>query len=140
MKSWQLLGYLGLLPFITCLYLSIITIESVIAAQQAFIAYSAIILSFIAGSIWREDNNNTDLKQRIISNIFSLIAFVTLLIERDIALIILAFSFLMLFFYEKNLALLNKEKHREVEYMTMRFWLTLIVIALHSTAYFLWFF
>jgi hypothetical protein len=140
MKSWQLLGYLGLLPFIACLYLSIETVDLNITAKQAFIAYSAIIISFIAGTLWRKDNNSTYVSQQIISNVISLIAFVTLLIERDIALIILAFSFLFLFIFEKKSVSCITENSVITGYMTMRFWLTLMVVSLHIIAYGLWFF
>ncbi|MFT5756851.1 MAG: hypothetical protein ACI9LM_001576 [Alteromonadaceae bacterium] len=140
MKSWQLLGYLGLLPFIACLYLSIETVDLNITAKQAFIAYSAIIISFISGTLWRKNNNSTYVNQQIISNIVSLIAFVTLLIEPDVALIILAFSFLFLFIFEKKSAIYIKENSVITGYMSMRLWLTLMVVSLHIIAYGLWFF
>jgi hypothetical protein len=140
MKSWQLLGYLGLLPFIASLYLSVESVNWVIAAKQAFVAYSAIIVSFIAGSIWRKDDNNTHIKQQIISNTFSLLAFITLLTYTNVALIILAFSFLFLYIYERELAKCSTDENRTYEYMNMRFWLTLTVISLHITAYILWFY
>jgi hypothetical protein len=140
MKTWQLLGYLGLLPFIACLYLSPASITPTINTEQAFIAYSAIIISFIAGSLWRKDDSNIHVKEQVISNIFSLTAFATLLIERDIALIILSFSFLFLFMYEKKLSVHYEENNRSTAYMTMRLRLTIVVILLHISGYFLWFF
>ena len=74
MKSWQLLGYLGLLPFIVSLYFSVESVSWVIAAKQAFVAYSAIIVSFIAVSIWRKDDNNTHNKQYLqFTRIYNLI-------------------------------------------------------------------
>ena len=138
MKSWQLLGYFGLFPFIACLYLSIESVNWSTTGKQAFIAYSAIIVSFIAGSVWRKDDDNTHIKQQIISIIFSLIAFMTLLIESQIALIILAFSFTFLFIYEKKLTKFKTEDNRTYQYMNMRFWLTSIVVLLHIIAYILW--
>ena len=140
MKSWQLLGYLGLLPFITSLYLSVESVSWVIAAKQAFVAYSAIIVSFIAGSIWRKDDEHTQKKQQIISNSFSLLAFISLLTYPNIALISLSFSFLFLYVYERDLAKCSTDENRTSEYMAMRFWLTLIVISMHITAYILWFY
>jgi hypothetical protein len=140
MKSWQLLGYFGLLPFIACLYLSIASINSIINTEQAFIAYSAIIVSFIAGSFWRKDDNNTQVKEQIFSNVISLIAFATLLVDRDIALIVLSFCFLLLFLYEKKLSIFYEESNRSTQYMTMRLWLTIIVILLHIAGYILWFY
>jgi heme/copper-type cytochrome/quinol oxidase subunit 2 len=112
----------------------------VITAKQAFVAYSAIIVSFIAGSIWRKDDKHTHTKQQIISNSFSLLAFISLLTYPNIALIILSFSFLFLYVYERDLAKCSTDENRTSEYMAMRFWLTLIVISMHITAYILWFY
>ncbi|MBA6398046.1 DUF3429 domain-containing protein [Colwellia sp. BRX10-4] len=139
MKSWQLLGYLGLLPFAGFLYLSVVLKDSSMLAQQAFIAYSAIIVSFIAGTLWRKAEDNARLTQQVISNLLSLIAFTTLLVPRDLALIVLSFSFTFLFLYEKKLAMTEQVNDFDVTYMRMRFWLTFIVLSLHTSAYYLWF-
>ena len=139
MKSWQLLGYLGLLPFAGFLYFSVVLEDSSVWAQQAFIAYSAIIVSFIAGSLWRKAEDNTRLTQQIISNLLSLIAFTTLLMPDDLALIVLSFSFMFLFLYEKKLAITEQINDVDLAYMRMRFWLTFIVLSLHTSAYYLWF-
>jgi chromate transport protein ChrA len=139
MKSWQLLGYMGLLPFIASLYLSIETVSWSITAKQAFIAYSAIIVSFIAGTIWRKDDNSIQIKQQIISNAFSLLAFIALFTDPKFSLIILTCSFFCLYIYEAQLTKFTEEDKRTSGYMEMRFWLTLIVSSLHITAYFLWF-
>ncbi|MBA6380066.1 MULTISPECIES: DUF3429 domain-containing protein [unclassified Colwellia] len=139
MKSWQLLGYLGLLPFAGFLYLSVVLEDSSVWAQQAFIAYSAIIVSFIAGTLWRKAEDNTRLTQQIISNLLSLIAFTTLLMPDDLALIVLSFSFMFLFLYEKKLAITEQINDVDLAYMRMRFWLTFIVLSLHTSAYYLWF-
>ncbi|MBA6250635.1 DUF3429 domain-containing protein [Colwellia sp. MB3u-55] len=139
MKSWQLLGYLGLLPFAGFLYLSVVLKDSSMLAQQAFIAYSAIIVSFVAGTLWRKAEDNARLTQQVISNLLSLIAFTTLLVPRDLALIVLSFSFTFLFLYEKKLAMTEQVNDFDVTYMRMRFWLTFIVLSLHTSAYYLWF-
>ncbi|MFT5708218.1 MAG: chromate transport protein ChrA [Oceanospirillaceae bacterium] len=138
MKSWQLLGYLGLLPFIAFLYVSVSAENPNIIAQQAFVGYSAIIVSFIAGTLWRKDDHH--INQQITSNALSLIAFLALFIERDLALIILVFSFILLFIYEKKLAKSTQQNNLNTNYMKMRFWLTLMVVSLHITAYFVWFY
>jgi hypothetical protein len=136
MKASKILGYLGLLPFIISLYLSTEALFMGISTKQVFIAYGAVILSFIAGTLWRRDSQIYLDKQNIISNLFSLLAFASLLLDHKIALIILAVSFILLFFYEKSL---GKQNKLLTDYMIMRFWLTLIVVLLHITAYFLWF-
>jgi len=136
MKAWKILGYLGLFPFIISLYLSTEMTFLGISTKQVFIAYSAVILSFIAGSIWRRDSPIYLDKQNIISNLFSLLAFTSLLLDHKLALTILALSFMLLLLYEKSL---DKQNKLLTDYISMRFWLTLIVVLLHITAYFLWF-
>jgi len=136
MKSWKLLGYLGLLPFVLCLYLSKEVVFLGVSTQAAFIAYGAIILSFIAGTVWHKNGVASDSMQLLVSNIFSLIAFVTLLIRTDIALLILAPTYILIFLYEKYL---SKRQQFPASYMNMRAKLTGCVVFLHITAYFLWF-
>jgi hypothetical protein len=136
MKWCKVLGYLGLIPFIVCLYLSSETAFFGIYTIQAFVAYSAIILSFIAGTIWRRDADAYQDNRHIISNIFSLVAFVSLLVVHQMALILLALSFMFLFVYENSL---SKEAKLPTDYINMRFWLTQIVVLLHIIAYGLWF-
>ena len=136
MKTWKILGYLGLIPFIVCLYLSSEAQLWGISTKQAFVAYSAVILSFIAGTIWRGDILTHHDKHYIISNIFSLIAFVCLLVAQKVALIILALSFMLLFVYENSI---GKQDKKPTNYMNMRFWLTQIVVLLHITAFLQWY-
>jgi chromate transport protein ChrA len=136
MKTWKVLGYLGLIPFIVCLYLSSEVVFLGVSTKQTFVAYSAVILSFIAGTIWRRGVSTHHDKRNIISNIFSLTAFACLLIAQKVALIILALSFILLFFYENSI---GKQDKKPTNYMNMRFWLTQIVVLLHITAYMLWY-
>lgn len=136
MKTWKVLGYLGLIPFIVCLYLTSEAVFLGVSTKQAFVAYSAVILSFIAGTIWRRGVSTHHDKRNIISNIFSLIAFACLLVAQKVALIILALSFMLLFVYENSI---GKQDKLPTDYMNMRFWLTQIVVLLHITAYMLWY-
>ena len=136
MKPLKTLGYLGLIPFIVCLYLSSEQTIFGVSTQLAFIAYSAVILSFIAGTIWQRDTKNVHDKRYIISNIFSLIAFIALLTPTKLALIILALGYICIFIYENSL---SKQKEITTDYMNMRFWLTQIVLLLHISAYITWF-
>ncbi len=136
MKTWQTLGYAGLLPFVASLYLSLETSTVALPARQAFIAYSAIILSFIAGTLWRRPSQSAEQKQDVVSNIFSLLAFVCLLLNHDIALIILALGFALIFVYE----MAGSDKTPDPNnYRVMRFRLTAAVVALHISAFYLWF-
>lgn len=137
MNAWQILGYAGLIPFIACLYLDTTNISWHLSFEQVFIIYSAIILSFLAGSLWRINKNNTSASINIISNVFSLLAFSSLLIPSHIALIVLAISFLILFLYENYLCKLDNISDNN--YIKMRLKLTLIVIFLHTFGIILWF-
>ncbi|MFT6895848.1 MAG: hypothetical protein ACJA13_000245 [Paraglaciecola sp.] len=139
MKTWQILGYLGLLPFMACLYLGTQTTVLGIDAKQAFIAYSAVILSFIAGSLWNAQHQPHHTRQHVISNVFSLIAFISILVGGAFAIAILAVSYLLLFAYENKLVKQCKPGNLKGDYITMRFWLTLSVALLHIGALILWF-
>ena len=99
MKTWHWLGYLGLIPFVACLWLTAFPLENFpVNPQQGFLFYSATILSFISGTLWQKDKTihyanqkspNQALEaleehhwpwssKQIISNIFCLLAFVCL--------------------------------------------------------------
>jgi hypothetical protein len=136
MKTWRLLGYAGLLPFVVFLSLSTQTTLWLPDTKYAFIAYSAIILSFIAGSLWRVGESKSQRNHQIISNIFSLLAFSALLIDSIIALTLLALGYLFIFVYEARLVKLNTP---DDEYITMRTRLTASVIVMHLIAFYLWF-
>ena len=137
MKTWKTLGYAGLIPFFGCLTLSAYIDNLGFNSQQVFIAYSAVILSFIAGSLWRIDDNNEHKSRQLISNIFSLIAFSALCVHFLAGLIILASSYpLILFFEYKMSGQTSMRKH----YMIMRCKLTLLVFIAHIFAVYLWHF
>jgi hypothetical protein len=137
MSTWKTLGYAGLIPFFGCLTLSAYIDNLGFNSQQVFIAYSAVILSFIAGSLWRIDDNNEHKSRQLISNIFSLIAFSALCVNYLAGLIILASSYpLILFFEYKMSGQASMKKH----YMIMRCKLTLLVFIVHIFAVYLWHF
>ena len=143
MKFWQLLGYLGLLPFLFGLYFSVTNSSDAINSHFPFIAYSAIILSFIAGSLWQVKEfhfkqKNLLARQQLISNLISLLAFIALLTPARYSLILLCIGYLFLWRYEKYLAKIYV-RTKLSDYLKMRFRLTHIVIALHIAAYLFWF-
>jgi hypothetical protein len=83
MKTWQWLGYLGLLPFLACLWSATFASNSLLDnPQQAFIFYSAIILSFLSGSLWRKDTSALNVKSQMWSNIFCIYAYYCRLLTR----------------------------------------------------------
>ena len=134
-KLWQILGYMGLLPFVVCITASHFISDVQMMAKQAFVYYSAIILSFIAGSLWRVEPSRKMGKEQLVSNFFSLIAFFSLLSDLWLALWMLATSYLLILLFERSL---NNEKAFRKEYMSMRVRLTTIVVMLHAFALFFW--
>jgi hypothetical protein len=143
MKVWQWLGYLGLLPFVVCLWLFNTPIEGVRGSllfdpKQTFIFYSVIILSFIAGTLWRKDNIKGESGPQIFSNLFCLYAFSCLFFPLFFALIFLPLGYFSLFLTEYIL-FNNKGNGYTKPYFTMRLRLTTLVILLHGCALTLWF-
>jgi len=127
--SWRLLGYLGLLPFLSFLLLSLLNINLVnIEAKTGFTFYSAVILSFLAGTLWQPSHDDSASKQNVISNLFSLLAFFSLLIKHDIALILLAIGYLWLYGFERKFI---QEGSPMTPYYQMRLKLTLVVFSMH---------
>ncbi|MCK8046367.1 DUF3429 domain-containing protein [Shewanella sp. 1CM18E] len=132
-QIWTWLGYAGLLPFIiTTLMIwtgwSLPWLEPV----QAFISYSAIILSFLAGTLWGRvlslysvDNVANLL---ILSNLYALLAWVSLLISMPaVGLIALAFGYFSLLGVEKSCQNLPNN----TSYRQMRVRLTFVALLTH---------
>ena len=142
----QLLGYLGLIPFVIALAFQSLIIEFFQQTpKQVFIFYSAVILSFIAGTLWRKKNDQLSIKRQYLSNIFSLMAFLALLIPQNFSLILLAVSYLAILFCEYKLdeaqVAGTKDEGIKVEnkqYFDMRLQLTSIVVLLHIIAFSVW--
>jgi len=143
MKTWQWLGYLGLFPFLACLWLFEMSFDGsannlLFNPQQGFVFYSAIILSFLAGVLWRKEPGGEHSKAQIISNIFCLYAYLCLFLPSFYALIFLPFGYLSLFLAE-YLLYNNKQDVFTNPYFIMRFRLTLLVSLLHGIAVISWF-
>ncbi len=134
-KLWQILGYMGLLPFMVCIAISLFIPEHQWIAKEGFVYYSAIILSFVAGTLWRMDNQVKMGKQQVISNLFSLVAFFSLFLEPWPAIAVLATSYFIIFLFERYF---TQDKTRDKKYLFMRFWLTTIVVLLHIVAMIFW--
>jgi hypothetical protein len=132
MNTWQWLGYLGLIPFIVCLFFpTLITNYWFISADKAFIFYSAIILSFLAGTLWRIKNSPSNVWAQLASNILCLFAYLCLFLPIKWALTLLPFGYFGLLIIEYCINN-NKIDVLTSRYLIMRFALTLIVIALHA--------
>ena len=142
----QLLGYLGLIPFVIALAFQSLIIEFFQQTpKQVFIFYSAVILSFIAGTLWRKKNDQLSIKRQYLSNIFSLMAFLALLIPQNFSLILLAVSYLTILFCEYKLdeaqvagTKVEGIKVENKQYFDMRLQLTSIVVLLHIVAFSVW--
>ncbi|WP_426358926.1 DUF3429 domain-containing protein [Pseudocolwellia sp. HL-MZ19] len=136
MKTYKILGYAGVIPFIIFLSLFQYPVNDIfIDPLQGFTFYSAIIFSFIAGSLWRSDNSASNLNAQIISNILCLYAFVCLFLSTFYALLFLSFGYFILFVAEYLITNVQEDTPAETQsYLRMRLVLTLVVNLLHSIA------
>lgn len=139
------LGYLGLLPFYICLLLSqIVNNEQlephslIVSIQQAFVFYSAIILSFMSGTLWQKETSKKQVKLQLLSNVLCLIAFACLLMPVFYSLIILPITYVGLLFTEYLLRF-QQQITLAASYIKMRLILTLLVVLSHVTALLLWY-
>ncbi|WP_311567176.1 DUF3429 domain-containing protein [Photobacterium arenosum] len=133
------LGYLGLVPFVITALLAVADISLFnLSGQQMFIAYSAVILSFLSGILWGNaiDHISHKLSRNalILSNLFVLLAWAAILQGHKhdlIAIGLLALGYLAVWFAEK----LIRQTEGEVNprgYQTLRGRLTAGVIILHG--------
>ncbi|MEX1220760.1 MAG: DUF3429 domain-containing protein [Idiomarina sp.] len=135
-KLTNLLGYLGLLPFLAATVLEVIDADFLGKSGLTYFAsYSAIILSFMAGTLWGKvlsanDEGGTAVAF-IMSNVFALAAWASLLMERSvITLVILVIGYALLWFTEKNPAV-GQSNYCPITYGRLRRRLTIIVVVLH---------
>lgn len=144
----QWLGYLGLIPFIAPLIEMFAAVSTNSSIQSAvflgfyapyvFVAYSAVILSFLGGILWgkgrQESTANRSNMALIISNLISILAWLSLLMIHISALMTLfAVTLLMcgyasLLLAERSVDAINED----LGYWRMRLVLTALVIVAHS--------
>ncbi|MDO6708552.1 DUF3429 domain-containing protein [Photobacterium sp. 1_MG-2023] len=132
------LGYLGLLPFVVTLLLAIADIRLFqLSGHQMFIAYSAVILSFLSGILWGNaiDHSSHRLSKNalILSNLFVLLAWGAILQGNKHALIatgLLALGYLAVWFAEKLIRQTEGET-APADYQPLRGRLTLGAVVLH---------
>lgn len=142
----NLLGYLGLFPFLLCLTVmlsSVIFGEGLHSASilgfygpYVFIAYSGVILSFLTGTLWsqaRLSQHATLAKSAIVfSNLLALMAWFCLLIIyispilTIMAVCLLMAGFISVLYFEHFLAV-----EADANYRNMRVRLTVIVCGAH---------
>ncbi|MBB1319141.1 DUF3429 domain-containing protein [Shewanella sp. SR43-4] len=132
-KTWQWLGFAGLLPFII---LSVLAFNHSLLAPEmtmlGFVSYSAVILSFVAGTLWGKaviltlDDNIA--KLLIISNIIALGCWIALLTPFVLsALILLVSGYLYLLYVEFK----AKQLSTTTSYITLRTILTSVAVVCH---------
>jgi hypothetical protein len=130
MKVWQWLGYLGLAPFVFCLFLPKLTSDFLgVAADKAFIYYSVVILSFLSGTLWKVPSKVITNKPYLASNLLCLFAYACLFLPIKLSLILLPVGYMGLlvtdyFEYEQ------KSKY-PLTYYNLRVFLTIFVVILH---------
>jgi len=142
------LGYLGLIPFLVPLIEMTDALASGVGVHGAsifgfyapyvFIAYSAIILSFLAGILWAKSR---DFSQRriarsmiLFSNLLALSGWASLLLI-NISSILMVFAVALLLCGYGSLLLAERSLDhdaRDSQYWRMRLVLTMIVICAHS--------
>ena len=131
------LGYLGLLPFIGSIILVLADKQLFgLSGQQIFIAYSAVILSFLSGILWGTVIGNFQSKfgmaSLILSNVFALMAWAALLLgtHYSIAIVLLETGFIAVWIAEKYMSETNNIVNPN-GYQTLRNRLTIGVIVMH---------
>lgn len=100
----QRLGFLGLIPFIAGATGPWVLYEHTAWILQGFHFYSAVILAFMAGTVWgvRLNYQKADPGTLIVSVTVALIAVGSLLLPMRPALVLLALAFLFLLQWERR--------------------------------------
>jgi hypothetical protein len=137
------LGYLGLLPFLFSLLLIISDTRLFnLSGHQFFIAYSAVILSFLSGILWGNgiDHYYHRLSRNILilSNLFVLLAWGALLQGNThyvTATLLLATGYITVWYAEKLIRKVEQESAPK-GYQGMRSKLTLGVLLMHGIVLF----
>jgi len=131
----MLLGMLGLIPFVFAMYLSLIDGSFLgKSGHYIFITYSAIILSFLGGTLWGQfihKSLHPFTKYLLISsNLITLGAWLSLLLELPtLSIALLLLGFISTFWVEaRSLKSIIDPNSR---YLNMRFALTIAVSVLH---------
>lgn len=132
-KIQRLLGYAGLIPFIAIAVWRAVAGGGVDQpAVWLFTSYSAVILSFLAGTLWHSKSDQPNLLM-VLSNVFAIGAWLAVALIDVNALLFLIVTYVALLIVEFKLA-----KHQVVgAYVNLRIILTTIVISLHIAMYFM---
>jgi hypothetical protein len=132
------LGNAGLLPFAIALLAAATDVFDLpVSPQQVFVSYSAVILSFLCGSLWGRllaaQFSLTVVILLLLTNVLALTAWVSLLslswrLEASLGLLVLGYVLVLVTEYAV-VGLLYNEVYRG--YLRLRSWLTLCVVGMH---------
>ncbi|GEM74828.1 DUF3429 domain-containing protein [Vibrio sagamiensis] len=137
----HILGFMGLVPFVCGLVLSIIDKHILgYSGEIIFVTYSAVILSFLSGILWGTAITNPHLHSSsrllLLSNMMSLLAWFSLLLsDQDFLspIVILAFGYITVWRAEKSAKVCSMVHNLVLaDYAAMRTKLTVCVVLLHS--------
>jgi hypothetical protein len=136
-KLIKLLTYLGALPFLLAIFLSLFDHTFLgVKGTQWFLTYGLVILSFMAGTLWGQMVNESANTKRIalFSNAITLSAwFALLLASPTIVLTIMALGFVTLYMLE---ALVMTHIKRPDYYLGLRLRVTALVVVAHGLMFF----
>ncbi|MEC8427727.1 MAG: DUF3429 domain-containing protein [Pseudomonadota bacterium] len=131
------LTWSGLLPFLACLIWGALNLPSAdVAAETVFISYSAVILSFMAGTLWGRASHSPNTQHApllIASNIWALLAWVAVLFSQQplwstVGLALLALGFIHLYRLEAE----RLHQALDTEYLGLRKRVTSAVVITHA--------
>lgn len=128
----KLLGYLGLIPFITIPVAVILNVLSFPQAFAFFSQYSAIILSFLGGIHWfAAINDNRYNHQIYVAMLPSIVGWLALIGFADVRTLgVLALAHVAVVFYDKFTLQLSPALI--IEYTRLRIQLTSVAVACHA--------
>lgn len=115
-KLNQKLGYAGLIPFALCLAAPWVFADQEAFWFQAFCLYSALILAFMAGSLWGQQIHEAKPGLAVLSNVLTLMAFASFLLPPLWQVLLLALAYAGLLRSEKQ----HCFEHYSLDYRQLR--------------------
>ena len=125
------LGYAGLLPFVGPALAAWGLPQSSTSLNYLFITYSAVILSFVAGTLWGSLSHDPSRKARllfILTNLVALLCWAVFFTHLLLALALLTAGFASLYYAETRWT----PPQYSADYLSLRLRLTTVVILSHG--------
>ena len=133
----RILTWAGLIPFLGCLVISILGLSiGGFAPEWVFIAYSAVILSFLCGALWGKSDHTESSEDNtvlITTNFWAVIAWIILALfsvfpqMTAVFLTLLALGFVHIFWVERT----GWSESSNSKYLSLRFQITSAVVLAH---------